>query len=209
MEKRLSALTGKINIIKTNNLDPLITGIAYDSRKVENGFLFIALPGIHVDGHRFIDQAIDAGAAAVLYSDAAVLQRTGAAFLQTADTRTAMAPIAAEFYGNPADGLITVGVTGTDGKTSTVYFMDQLLELCGMNSGFISTAACKTAAVIEKNPYRQSTPEAVEINMMLSQMLHNGKSHAVIESTSHGLSEKNNRLGGTRLRCGNFHQPKP
>jgi len=100
--------------------------------------------------------------------------------------------------------LTTIGVTGTDGKTSTVYFIDQLLELCGHSCGFISTAACKTKNLIEKNPYRQSTPEAVEINMLLSKMIDNGKTHAVIESTSHGLSPINNRLGDISFNAAIF-----
>jgi UDP-N-acetylmuramoyl-L-alanyl-D-glutamate--2,6-diaminopimelate ligase len=76
--------------------------------------------------------------------------------------------------------------------------------MCGNKSGFISTAACKTKTAIEKNPYRQSTPEALEINMLLSQMLDNGKTHAVIESTSHGLSPLNNRLGDITFNAGIF-----
>lgn len=204
MQKRLSALTGNINIISTTDGDPLISGIAYDSRNVRKGFLFIALPGLHVDGHDYIARALDAGAAAVLYSDEKTTPSDKAVFVKTGNTRIAMAPIAAAFYDYPADKLITVGVTGTDGKTSTVYFIDQLLELCGYSCGFISTAACKTENAIEKNPYRQSTPEAVEINMLLSQMLKNVKTHAVIESTSHGLSPLNNRLGGISFNAGVF-----
>ena len=194
MEKRLSALTGNINI-NHEGPDPIIKGLAYDSRAVDEGFLFIALKGLHVDGHDFIEKSIENGAVAVLYSDTSAVKADGIAWVRTENTRTAMAPIAAAFYDRPADKLKTVGVTGTDGKTSTVYCIDQLLELCGRSSGFVSTAACKTTSVIEKNPYRQSTPEAVEINMMLSKMLAAGKTHAVIESTSHGLSELNNRLG--------------
>ena len=205
LNKRLSALTSNINIIHSIGTDPLISGIAYDSRAVKPGYLFIALPGIHVDGHNYIDKALSSGAAAVLYSrpefdnykteNENSPAAPGTALIRTDNTRTAMASIAAAFYGRPADRLVTAGVTGTDGKTSTVYFIDQLLELCGNKCGFVSTAACKTGTLIEKNPYRQSTPEAVEINMMLSQMLDQGKTHAVIESTSHGLSPHNNRLG--------------
>ena len=203
MEKRLSALTANINIKPEQ--DPLISGIAYDSRAVKEGFLFIALPGLHVDGHDFIDKAVEKGAAAVLYSDDSFARKhENIAWVRTENTRTAMAPLAAAFYGRPADKLTTIGVTGTDGKTSTVFMIDQLLELCGRKSGFISTAACKTGTLVDKNPYRQSTPEAVEINMMLSQMIENDKDCAVIESTSHGLSELNNRLGGISFDAGVF-----
>ena len=209
MQKRLSALTGNINIINQTGGDPLISGIAYDSRNVEEGFLFVALPGLHVDGHAFIPAALKSGAAAVLYSDPDYKAETGkapagTAFVLTENTRTAMSPLAASFYDHPADRLVTIGVTGTDGKTSTVYFIDQLLEAAGHGCGFISTAACKTLSAIEKNPYRQSTPEAVEINMLLSEMIRNGKTHAVIESTSHGLSPVNNRLGDIGFDAGVF-----
>ncbi|MBI9105750.1 MAG: UDP-N-acetylmuramoyl-L-alanyl-D-glutamate--2,6-diaminopimelate ligase [Spirochaetales bacterium] len=204
MQKRLSALTGKINIINKTEGDPLITGIAYDSRNVEEGFLFIALPGLHVDGHDYIGRALEQGASAVLYSEPETPTSDNAVFILTDNTRRAISPAASAFYNHPSDKLVTVGVTGTDGKTSTVYFIDQLLEMSGKKSGFISTAACKIKNTIEKNPYRQSTPEAVEINMMLSEMHSSGKTHAVIESTSHGLSPINNRLGDVSFNAAVF-----
>ena len=160
--------------------------------------------------------ALKLGACAILYSDpafddsAALLAGSSSksgkdvAFIRTANTRTAMAPAAAAFYDRPADKLETLGVTGTDGKTSTVYFIDQLLECCDRKSGFISTAACKRGNSIEKNPYRQSTPEAVEINMILDSMVAAGKTSAVIEATSHGLSPVNNRLGATSFDAAIF-----
>ncbi len=203
-EKRLSALTANINIIEKRGGDPLISGIAYDSRMVKKGFLFCALDGLHVDGHSYISKAIGLGAAAVLHSRALDEYDENITYIMTDNPRTAMASLSAAFYGNPADKLITVGVTGTDGKTTTVYLIDQLIELCGLKSGFISTAACKIADEITKNPYRQSTPEATEIQMMLSQMLENGKTHAVVEATSHGLSPKNNRLGNLDFNAAVF-----
>lgn len=208
IKKRLSTLIDKINVIYTNQIDLEIEGLAYDSRAVENGFLFIALPGLHVDGHNFIEKAISLGASAILYSktlpEKMLSKHKKIAFVQTDNTRIAMANVSASFYNKPANKLTTIGVTGTDGKTSTVYFIDQLLERLDKKSGFISTAACKTNRIIEKNPYRQSTPEAIDINMMLAKMVDAGKSHAVVEATSHGLSEKNNRLGFMSFNAGIF-----
>ncbi|MDC7127209.1 MAG: UDP-N-acetylmuramoyl-L-alanyl-D-glutamate--2,6-diaminopimelate ligase [Spirochaetales bacterium] len=208
IRKILSSLTFKINIINFLGPDPAIEGVAYDSRAIKKNFLFIALKGLHVDGHNFIEKAISQGAVAILYSEPETeklfTQHSDIAFLKVENTRTVMSDIAAEFYGNPAEKLVTIGVTGTDGKTSTVYFIDQLLEMSGYKSGFISTAACKTSLTIEKNPFRQSTPEGVEINRLLYEMLEAGKTHAVIESTSHGLSDKNRRLGSIKFDAAVF-----
>ena len=204
MKKRLSALTGNINILFSAGGDPLISGLAYDSRAVKPGFLFFALEGLHSDGHDYIENAVNKGAAAVIYSRDPENFLPGTAYIKTVNPRTSMAPVASAFYNSPADRLITTGVTGTDGKTTTVYLIDQLLELCGCSSGFISTAACKTGNLITGNPYRQSTPEAGEIQKMLHEMETGGRTHAVIEATSHGLSPRNNRLGGVSFNAAVF-----
>ncbi|TVR89562.1 MAG: UDP-N-acetylmuramoyl-L-alanyl-D-glutamate--2,6-diaminopimelate ligase [Spirochaetaceae bacterium] len=203
--KPLSQLIDGIDLLSRHgNADPVIKQVAYDSRKVTRGTLFVAIPGEHVDGHTFIGEAVKRGAAAVLYSDPAVDVSKAPVALQVAESRPALSHIAAAYYGNPSHRLQVVGVTGTDGKSSTVYFIHQLLEAVGAASGFVSTVAMNTSGKTGKNDLRQSTPEAPEIQAALAEMLASGKSYAVLEATSHGLSERTSRLANVRFQMGVF-----
>lgn len=172
-----------------------ITGLCYDSRQVKPGDLFFATDGTHSDGHRFIDDAVKAGAVAVVYSDSSYKNESGAAWIRVASPRKAMSPIAAAFYDYPALKMKMIGVTGTDGKSTTVSLIHQLLELSGHKSGFVSTVEYKAGDEIRPNPYRQSTPEAPELQRLLAEMAAAGTEIAVLETTSHSLSPVNNRLG--------------
>jgi UDP-N-acetylmuramoyl-L-alanyl-D-glutamate--2,6-diaminopimelate ligase len=121
-------------------------------------------------------------------------QAPGAVYIQAADARAAMSRISANFYGRPGSRLKTIGVTGTDGKSSTVYFIYQLLEALGKKTGLLSTVSFLTGGGLEKNSLRQSTPEAPVIHGILADMENAGKEYAVIEATSHGLSPRTGRL---------------
>jgi len=193
--KRLSELLSNINTIKkTGSNNRVITSLAYDSREVIKGSLFFALKGIHTDGHNYIEKAIKSGAAAVIHSDNLDYFDESVDYVQVDNCRMAMSPLSSAYFGNPSDSLRVVGVTGTDGKSSTVSMIHQLLELCGKKAGFISTVNYKSGNAVAKSPIRQSTPEAPTIHRILREMLDNGKEYAVVESTSHGLSEKTSRL---------------
>ncbi|MDR1894620.1 MAG: UDP-N-acetylmuramyl-tripeptide synthetase [Spirochaetales bacterium] len=190
----MSALLGRIPVLQQTGGDREITGIHYDSRFCRPGSLFAALPGLQTDGHRFIPQALAAGAAAVLYSNPETPPDPRAAFIRTPDPRRALSLLAAAFYDDPSLSLKVAGVTGTDGKTSTVYLIHQLLQLKGFKSGFLSTAAVGLGEDIEKNPFHQSTPEAPEVHKFLHRAAQGGE-FAVLETTSHGLSPLTGRLG--------------
>jgi UDP-N-acetylmuramoyl-L-alanyl-D-glutamate--2,6-diaminopimelate ligase len=202
---RLSAFTGRINRIGgSGSGDPDITGLAYDSRRVEVGYLFFALPGIHVDGHDFIPQAVLRGARGIIHSrdlDQGGMPGIdrGVSYIRVPDTRKAMSSAADEFYGNPSRRLRVVGVTGTDGKSTTVFFIRQLLELAGYKAGFLSTVHYSLGDEVRANPFRQSTPEAVEIHRILAETADAGNDFAVVEATSHGLSERTARLEDVRF----------
>ena len=182
------------------NLDVPIRGIVYDSRDAEPGSLFVAMGGLHTDGARYIADAARRGAAAVLHAGSVSIP-DGMAAVRVKDPRTALSPIAAEFFGHPSRSLRVIGVTGTDGKSSTVWFLSQLLDMQGKTNGFLSTVSFKTADTIVKNPFRQSTPEASEIQGMLRGMVDIGKEFAIVEATSHGLSARMNRLGDVRFEA--------
>lgn len=179
-------------------LDIPIAGLAYDSRKVAPGGLFVAVRGQHTDGHSYIDQALGRGATAIVvdarhYGEAAP---EGATLVSTLDSRVALAPLAAAFYGYPGSKLRTVGITGTKGKSTTTDLASQILDRCGLTTGLISTVDFKVGARRWANSTRQSTPEAPEIQALLAEMVGAGCAIAVVEATSHALSARWNRLGG-------------
>lgn len=185
----------------------LIHNLCFDSRAVKQGSLFFALPGTHVHGNSFIPQAIEAEAAAILYQEELpknvqefILQRKQDGYpvpplVQVPDTRFAMSPIADCFYDSPSSKLVVIGVTGTEGKSSTVSFVWQLLRLLGKKAGFISTVQYSLGGEAIANPEHQTTPEAPIIQDKLYQMVQAGCEYAVVESSSHGLSPRTNRLG--------------
>ena len=177
------------------DMSRIVRGIAYDSRDVEPGFLFAALAGQHTDGHRYAADAIRRGAAAVLHSHALSDVPAEVTCVRVPDSRTALSPVAAAFYRHPSKSLKVIGVTGTDGKSSTVWFISQLIGMLGGRAGFLSTVSFKTGDEVVKNPFRQSTPEASEIQGMLREMVDNHRDVAIVEATSHGLSARTNRLG--------------
>lgn len=195
-EKALRAVFANLPVIETRgDMSRHIRGIAYDSRDVEPGFLFVAMDGQHSDGHRFINDAIARGASAVVQRLPLEKTTEGVTYVRLENPRTALSAISAEFFDHPSRSLRVIGVTGTDGKSSTVYFISQLLGFLGKRTGFLSTVSFQTAEKIVKNPFRQSTPEASEIHGMLSDMADGGKEFAIVEATSHGLSSRMNRLG--------------
>jgi UDP-N-acetylmuramoyl-L-alanyl-D-glutamate--2,6-diaminopimelate ligase len=179
-----------------------IHGLAYDSRQAAEGFLFFALPGLHVDGHDYIDAALDKGASAVIHAKELKANRQSVCYIRVRDPRVAMSPAADAFYGSPSRSLSVIGVTGTEGKSTTVWLIYRLLDLAGKKAGFLSTVESRTAGSVEPNPEHQTTPEATTIQDKLSAMAANGLEYAVIESSSHGLSRLNNRLGDVLFDVG-------
>ena len=201
--KRLSGLIKYCNIISIKgSTEKDITGIAYDSRSVEKGYAFFALTGIHTDGHRFIKNAHSLGASAVFIEKEPDEYIEGLTYILTDNTRTAMSVFSSAYYDFPSQKLNIIGVTGTDGKSSSVSFIYQLLRNAGYRAGFISTVEYDCSGTIEKNTYRQSTPESPEIMKILSRMADNDFKYAVVESTSHGLSEKTARLRDVKYNSG-------
>lgn len=174
---------------------PLVTGLEYDSRKIKKGNLFFALPGLHTDGSLYIDEAIAKGASVIVHENDDVNKNADIVFLKVKNSRFAMSPISAAFYKYPSRQLLVTGVTGTEGKSTTVYFIWQLLTLMGKKAGFFSTVQQCFGGDVQWNSEHQTTPEAPVVQRMLREMADNGCEYAVVEASSHGLSQKTNRLG--------------
>lgn len=204
-----------------------VTSLVFDSREVSKDSLFFALPGTHIDGNVFIPDAISSGANVVVFQGELtdeIKMKTAKAIaaraidnelssdtfkfapvlIRVPDARFSMAPVADRFYDSPSKRLIVIGVTGTEGKSSTVSFIWQLLRSCGEKAGFISTVEYSFGGEALPNPQHQTTPEAPIIQHHLNEMLENGCKFAVVESSSHGLSAKTNRLGNVLFDCGVF-----
>jgi UDP-N-acetylmuramoyl-L-alanyl-D-glutamate--2,6-diaminopimelate ligase len=177
-----------------NRRDCSITGLTYDSRQVRPGDIFFAFEGLHTNGHLYINKAIEKGAVTIVHSEELADYRENIVYIRVSDTRKTLSKAAATFYNFPSDDLTVIGVTGTDGKSSTVWFIHQLLELLRINAGLISSVFIKAKDTFEKNPFRQSTPEASEIHHFLHEIKKSGKEAVVLEATSHGLSHKTSRL---------------
>src|SRR6266480_614446 len=163
-----------------------ITALAYDSRLVKPGGLFIAVPGTHTDGRQYLIDAAQHGAVAALGPriDASDLPLP---YIEVDDVRIALANLACAFNGYPATQLCTIGVTGTDGKTTTCNLISALLDAAEKSNGLMTTANFKLHGKEWENTTRQSTLEALEIQQMLHRMVETDVKYAVIEATSHGL----------------------
>ncbi len=166
----------------------LVNGLAFDSRLVKPGNLFFALTGKNSDGHEFIPDAIKQGAAAVVGTQE--LSELGVPYLRVSDGRLALAQLSASFYNFPARDLVVIGVTGTDGKSTTANLIYAILQAAGFPTGMISTVNAQIGDRILDTGFHVTTPEAPDVQRYLAEMVSAGMSHVVLETTSHGLDQQ-------------------
>ena len=167
-------------------LDKDITGITCDSRRVMPGNLFVAVRGVHTDGHRYVEMAIERGAAAVVSEQDCGLSPR-ATRIKVIDARRTMALAADRFYHHPSQRLKVVGITGTNGKTTTAFMVKTILEAAGIKTGLLGTVQYEIGTRII--PASRTTPESVEIQDMFSQMLRTGCGGVAMEVSSHALDQ--------------------
>jgi UDP-N-acetylmuramoyl-L-alanyl-D-glutamate--2,6-diaminopimelate ligase len=190
----LHQLADELDEKETLGGDVPISAICSDSRRVAPGALFVAVPGFRVDGHDYISEAVTGGAVAVVVQAdrrakwQAAVEGGRLPAIVVPDSRRALAALAAAFYSHPGRRLRVVGVTGTDGKTTTIHFINALLEAAGYRTGLLSTVHSKVDDRLLPNEYRFTTPEAPQVQALLADMASAGVDYAILESTSHGLA---------------------
>lgn len=178
----------------------LVQAVVYDSRKACAGALFVAIRGLKTDGHRFIEQAVQNGAVAVVCETLPAVLSHACAYIVVPDSRKALAIAAKAFYGNASDKLTIVGITGTNGKTTTSFLIKSILEANGWKTGLIGTVAYHLGdEVVEAE---RTTPEAVELHQFFDKMVRAGCTHCVMEVSSHSLALQ--RTVGIRFQVAVF-----
>jgi UDP-N-acetylmuramoyl-L-alanyl-D-glutamate--2,6-diaminopimelate ligase len=168
--------------------DPVISGLDYNSRRIQPGWLFVAMRGGTTDGNRFIDAALKNGAAAVVTDAKHERRRRGVPWAVVPYGRRALARLSANFYGHPAEHLRIVGITGTNGKTTTAFLCESILQHCGKPSALIGTIEYHIPGAVLPAPH--TTPEALELNQIFAEAISAGATHAVMEVSSHALAQE-------------------
>ncbi len=166
-------------------VDIEISDIIYDSRKLVAGCVFVCMVGAVVDGHSFIDEAIQKGASAIVVEREIDGIPENIAVIKVSSSRRALALMSASFFGNPAKELVTIGLTGTKGKTTTTYMIKSVLESAGFKTGLIGTTGVLIGE--EKLPTKNTTPESYELHKLFREMVDKGCKYAVMEVSSQGL----------------------
>lgn len=196
--KLRTILNGLEELKAKGNLDEEITSIAYDSRKVKEDGVFVAIKGFNVNGHDYIAQAVQKGAKAVVVQDGEKIKKSDfnedTVIVVAPDTRIALAKMSANFFGNPTRKLKTIGVTGTKGKTTTTYMIKEILEKAGHKVGLIGTIANYIGNEKIGDNHSRTTPESLELQEMFSKMVEQNVEIAVMEVSSQSL--KLNRVYG-------------
>ncbi|MDR3227070.1 MAG: UDP-N-acetylmuramoyl-L-alanyl-D-glutamate--2,6-diaminopimelate ligase [Prevotellaceae bacterium] len=198
---KLSELILKINVTEILGNDNIsICSLGFDSRKACKNQLFFAISGVNEDGHKYIDNAIENGAAAIVCQHFPENINSEICYVKVADSNAATGIIASEFYGNPSSKLKLIGVTGTNGKTTTATLLYQLIKNYGYKSGLISTIS--NYIDNKKTDATHTTPDAVQLNELLNEMVETGCDYCFMEVSSHAIAQE--RIAGLTFAGGIF-----
>jgi UDP-N-acetylmuramoyl-L-alanyl-D-glutamate--2,6-diaminopimelate ligase len=184
---------GLIELVGSSNV--AIMAISFDSRKIEKNSLFVAVKGTQSDGHQYIDQTISKGAIAILCEELPDVLNKDVTYIKVKDTSAALGVVAANFYDNPSERLKLIGVTGTNGKTTTVTLLFNLFKKLGYKVGLLSTV--KNQINNDVLSATHTTPDAIQLNALLHQMVEKGCTHCFMEVSSHAVVQ--NRIAGVHF----------
>ena len=194
--KVLKDILYKVKLLTViGSTDVEVSSVHQDSRSVTQGSLFVAVKGVTVDGHKFIDKAIALGATVIVVEQLPLVVTDGVVWIQVADSAKALGIIAANFYDNPSSKMKVVAITGTNGKTTTATLLYRLFRKLGYNTGLLSTVQNQINE--EVIPSTHTTPDAVNIQALLAKMLAAGCTHCFMEASSHAVHQ--NRIAGLEL----------
>lgn len=194
--KILKDILYKVSLISTlGDMDTELKNIAFDSRKVGAGSVFVAIKGTQVDGHEYIDIALEKGAKVIVCQDLPSETKVGITYVQVVNSAHALGVMASNFYGNPSEEVKVIAVTGTNGKTTTVTLLHQLFQEMGYTTGLLSTVENKINE--EVIPSTHTTPDALSVQFLLRQMVDAGCTHCFMEASSHAIVQE--RIAGLKL----------
>jgi len=199
--KILNELLNDINVLELHgNIDAGVSSVSLNSKKIEPHSLYVAVSGNIVDGHIFIDEVIEKGAKTIIYEQEPKEFISGVTYVKVDNTHSAIGIISSNFYGNPSHKMKLVGVTGTNGKTTTATLLHQLFRDLGYKAGMIGTVVNK----INDKSYEaiRTTPDPVTLNELMAEMVDDGCEYCFMEVSSHSISEK--RISGLRFVGGIF-----
>ena len=197
----LQDLLYKVSVCKVvGNTNIEVTDVVFDSRKVENNSLFVAVKGTQSDGHAYVSQTIKSGATVIILEDMPTDLDDAITYIQVEDTNTALGIIAANFYDNPSERIKLVGVTGTNGKTTIVSLLTQLFGMLNVKVGMLSTIENKIMDTVI--PSTHTTPDALQLNFLLHKMIEAGCKCCFMEVSSHAISQ--GRISGLNFEGGVF-----
>ena len=198
---KLNEILSKVKPLDiVGNAEVEITGVNIDSRRIEKGHLFVAIKGTQVDGHSFIQKAIDLGAAAILCEYLPETLSEGVTYVVVDSSEAAVGPVATMYYGDPTSKLKLVGVTGTNGKTTVATLLYNMFRKFGHHCGLLSTVCNYIEG--EAIPADHTTPDPIKLNRLLSEMVARGCEYAFMECSSHAIAQK--RIGGLKFAGGLF-----
>ena len=190
---KLENLVSTLKSYKTYNFynagDIEISGISFDSRKIKSDEVFVAIKGENFDGHKFIKSAVENGAIAIVCENSSYISNPQIPVFIVQNSRKILATLAAEFYGHPARKMKVIGVTGTDGKTTTANLIFNILKTAGHKTGLISSINAVVGEKIYETGFHTTTPDAVQMQKYLEKMVIADTEFAVIETSSHGLAQ--------------------
>lgn len=198
---KLQDLLKNIDVTKIEGENnPDVTGIFTDSRKAIAGSVFIALKGVQVDGHQYINNALDLGAKVIIHEEKVDTSKEGITYVKVKDGADAAGKIAAHWYGDPSSKLKVVGVTGTNGKTTTATLLYEMFRKLGYKAGLLSTVANYINGTVYHATH--TTPDPISLNEMLKKMVDAGCEYAFMEVSSHAIHQK--RISGLKFEGGIF-----